>query len=100
MTILLLSLCLVVLAFALGSSLASFFGCVRDRRKTGESLNARSHCACGRQLKPTENIPVLGWLRTGGTAHCCGARLPAWMLLSEIALGMVFAIPVAFALFS
>ena len=94
-TLVILQIILTLLAFYLGASIASFLGVVIERVPKGESITGRSHCACGRQLKWYENIPVIGWLSTGGTAKCCGAKLPVWYLLFEIGLGLVVALPVA-----
>lgn len=91
---------LILLAFFLGASIASFTGVVIERVPKGESINGRSHCACGRQLKWYENIPVVGYLSIGGVAKCCGAKLPVWYVLFEIGLGLVFAAVAAFVLFS
>jgi leader peptidase (prepilin peptidase)/N-methyltransferase len=91
---------LILLAFFLGASIASFSGVVIERVPKGESINGRSHCACGRQLKWYENIPVVGYLSIGGVAKCCGAKLPVWYVLFEIGLGLVFAAVAAFVLFS
>lgn len=82
----------VILAFAFGSSWASFFGVVFERGKTGESINGRSHCACGRQLKWYENIPVIGWLKSLGKTKCCNGRIPIWYFLTELVAGLVFGI--------
>lgn len=90
---------LVGLGFIFGASIASFLGVVYDRHSTGESINDRSHCSCGRQLKNSENIPVLGWLRAKGTAACCGATLPVWMVISEVLLGVAVALPLTLLLF-
>ncbi len=68
----------------LGAVFASFLAVVAERVPRGESLGGRSHCVCGRMLKAGENIPVLGWLATGGRARCCGARLPVNYLLGEV----------------
>ena len=29
------------------------------------------------------NIPVISWLLQRGRADCCGARIPAWYVVSE-----------------
>lgn len=81
----------VVLAFAFGASWASFFGVVYERAGTGESINGRSHCACGRQLKWYENVPVFGWLLSGGKTRCCNKGIPAWYFLTELFAGIVCA---------
>ena len=67
-----------------GACLASF-GCVVVERAGIEGINGRSHCVCGRQLKAWENVPVFGWLRVGGVARCCGAKIPSWYVLAEVA---------------
>jgi prepilin signal peptidase PulO-like enzyme (type II secretory pathway) len=67
----------------LASSVASFLGVVVERLPRGERLGGRSHCACGRQLTVTENVPIFGWLRCRGRTSCCYATLPRWYVLSE-----------------
>lgn len=74
----------------LGGVLASFACVVVERVPRRQSLLGRSRCACGRALRPGENVPLLGWLRAGGTARCCGARIPGWYAASE-ALAMAAA---------
>lgn len=85
----------VFLAFLLGSSMASFIAAMVERLPTGESSNTPSHCACGRNLKPWENIPLIGWLSLRlshkGTTKCCGVKLPAWYFLMEAISGFLFA---------
>lgn len=85
------TLIFVFIAFCLGASIASFLGVVVERGRKGESILGRSHCACGRQLKNTENIPVIGWLKIGGKTKCCNTKLPVSYLLSELGLGLLFA---------
>lgn len=83
----------LVLCFAaLGASLASFGCVVYERGKKKESINGRSACACGRQLKWYENVPIIGWLRIGGVTKCCGVKLPKHYLVTEIVGFIVFAI--------
>lgn len=74
-----------VMGALLGGTIASFLGVVLERVPRGVSVNGRSRCACGRQLRWHENVPVLGWLRIRGTAPCCGARLPVGYLFGELA---------------
>lgn len=83
-----LSVFQVVLFGMLGASVSSFLSVVIERGKTGESINGRSHCACGRKLHWYENVPIIGWLRIGGVAKCCGAKLPVSYLMGEV-LGFV-----------
>lgn len=85
----------VLIAFALGSSMASFFGAMVERLPKGESTSTPSHCACGRNLKPWENVPVLGWLTLKitnyGKTKCCNSTLPKWYVLMEAITGFAFA---------
>lgn len=81
----------IFLVFMLGASIASFLGVVIERVPKGETILGTSHCACGRELKPYENIPVFGWLSIRGTAKCCGSKLPVWYLFFELGLGLLFA---------
>lgn len=79
------------IAFLLGSSIASFLGVAAERPLRGESLNGRSHCACGRKLKWHENIPVFGWLKALGKTKCCASRIPKRYVVSEFILGLFYA---------
>jgi prepilin signal peptidase PulO-like enzyme (type II secretory pathway) len=85
----------VFLAFLSGASMASFIAAMVERLPTGESPNTPSHCACGRNLKPWENVPLLGWLTLkvfhGGKTKCCDVELPAWYFLMEATSGFLFA---------
>lgn len=64
---------------------ASFLCVVLERRLVGETPTGRSHCVCGAQIPMTRNIPVVSWSLQRGKARCCGARIPAWYVLSEAA---------------
>lgn len=86
----------IILAFMLGSAFASFIGAMIERLPKGESPNTPSHCACGRNLKPWENVPLIGWLSlriaNRGYTRCCQTKLPAWYFLFEAITGFTFAI--------
>lgn len=91
---------LVTTGASLGAILASFFTVVGERSIRDESLEGRSHCRCGRQLLWRENIPIVGWLATGGVARCCRRTIPtryvAGEALSATAVGAatyLFAVP-------
>ncbi len=45
-----------------------------------------SHCpACGKPIRPWDNVPVLGWLVLRGKARCCGAPVsPRYPLVEAI----------------
>ena len=73
-----------LVAVVLAAGLISSFLCVvLERRLVGEAPTGRSHCVCGAPIPMTRNIPVVSWVLQGGTAHCCGARIPAWYVLAE-----------------
>lgn len=86
---------LVVLAFFLGASLASFGAVVVERTKRGESINGRSHCVCGRQLEWWENIPVVGWVSARGVTRCCQQKIPLHYVVTEVLVGALFAVAAA-----
>lgn len=75
----------VVFGVVFGAMFASFFCVVYERVPKHMTLQGRSYCVCGRQLKSIENIPVFGWLSSMGTARCCDARIPVSYFLAEIA---------------
>jgi leader peptidase (prepilin peptidase)/N-methyltransferase len=75
-----------------GAALASFGVLVFERTARGENWTTEpSRCACGRRLRPWENVPVVGWLAVGGRARCCGAALPAAYLVAELGTGLAWA---------
>lgn len=76
---------LSIYAGLFGAIFASFACVVAERVPKGVSINGRSQCVCGRTLKARENIPILGWLLSGGKARCCGARIPAHYFGAEVA---------------
>ena len=45
-----------------------------------------SHCpACGKPIRPWDNVPVLGWLLLRGKARCCGVAVsPRYPLVEAI----------------
>lgn len=88
-----------IIAFFLGAALASFMGVVFERGRKGESILGRSHCACGRLLKASENIPVIGWLKTHGIAPCCGSKLSPLYIICEALTGAVFGLTVGILFF-
>lgn len=67
----------------LGGALSSFLAVVAERVPRGETLSGRSRCVCGRQLSAWENIPVLGWLRSGGKSKCCRSKIPTHYVTCE-----------------
>ena len=82
-------------AIALGLVWGSFLNVVIHRSPRGMSVvSPPSHCpACGKPIRPADNIPVLGYLLLRGRARCCGARLsPRYPLVELIGGALSFAI--------
>ena len=74
---------LASMGFILGGVLASFLGVVIYRTPRGIGLGGRSTCACGRQLKVYENIPVIAWIAFKGQTRCCKERIPTYLFVYE-----------------
>jgi leader peptidase (prepilin peptidase)/N-methyltransferase len=70
----------------LGAITASFLCVCGERGAKGISIGGRSLCVCKRQLKWSENLPVIGWLKAGGRASCCNAEIPKFYVLTEVFL--------------
>ena len=85
-----MTILVVVYGFIIGAVIASFLGVVSERVPKKESINGRSHCQCGRQLKASENIPLIGWLLNRET-KCCQSKLPARYFWSELYLAGLYA---------
>ncbi|MDA1175174.1 MAG: prepilin peptidase [Chloroflexi bacterium] len=84
---------IVVFAFALGASVASFLNVVADRLPAGGSLvEPPSHCPVdGHVLKPYELVPVFSYLALRGKCRVCGSRIPARVPFVEFLGGVTFA---------
>jgi leader peptidase (prepilin peptidase) / N-methyltransferase len=85
-----------VFAFVLGLVLGSFVTAVAHRVPRGMPLvAARSQCpACGAQIVAYDNLPVVSWVMLRGQARCCGAPISPRYPLTELALGLLFALTV------
>ncbi len=83
----------IVFAFAFGACAGSFIHLVAWRMPEGLSvISPPSRCpVCGYRLPWYDNLPILGWLRLRGRCGACGVRIPARYVLSEIAMGLLFA---------
>jgi leader peptidase (prepilin peptidase)/N-methyltransferase len=86
----------VFFAFVLGLVAGSFVTAVAHRVPRGMPLLAsRSECpACGAQIAAYDNMPVFSWLLLRGRARCCGARISPRYPLTELGLGILFALTV------
>lgn len=66
-----------VVAILFGLLWGSFLNVVIYRVPREESVvRPGSHCpACGKPIRPWDNIPVFSWLILRGKARCCGAKV-------------------------
>lgn len=85
---------IVLIAFLGGLIIGSFVTAVAHRVPRGISLvGPRSQCpSCGAQIAAYDNVPVLSWVLLRGRARCCGARISPLYPLTELSVGMLFAI--------
>jgi leader peptidase (prepilin peptidase) / N-methyltransferase len=82
------------LIFALfGLVFGSFLTVVVYRVPRRQSIVApRSACpACGAEIRPRDNIPVLSYLLLRGRCRACGARISPRYLFLEVATALLFA---------
>jgi leader peptidase (prepilin peptidase) / N-methyltransferase len=87
---------IALFAFVLGLVIGSFVTAVAHRVPRGISIaESRSQCpSCGAQIAAYDNVPVLSWLLLGGRARCCGGRISPRYPLTELGLGVLFALTV------
>ena len=81
---------LLLYAILVGPCLGSFTAVFVERTKKKISLLGRSSCACGRELKISENIPIIGFLKIRGISTCCNSKIPKFYLMFEIYFGLFF----------
>jgi leader peptidase (prepilin peptidase) / N-methyltransferase len=84
------------LAFFGGLSAGSFVTVVAHRVPRGESIvRPRSRCSgCGTQIAAYDNVPVFSWLFLRGRCRGCGAGIGLRYPLTELALGLLYALTV------
>lgn len=87
----------VAAAFVLGTIIGSFVTVVAHRVPLGESVvTGRSRCpSCGAMVRARDNIPIVSWLVLRGRCRDCGQPIPARYPLTELAVGLLWAITVA-----
>jgi leader peptidase (prepilin peptidase)/N-methyltransferase len=79
----------VLFGTGVGAAVGSYWGVVADRGWAG-SISGRSRCdGCGRQLTWVDLVPVVSYLALRGRCRTCGARIPARLLLREVAAALV-----------
>lgn len=85
---------LAMLAFLWGLIVGSFVTAVAHRVPRGLSIvGPRSQCpSCGAQIAAYDNVPVFSWLLLRGRGRCCGSRIAPLYPLTELTVGVLFAI--------
>ena len=83
----------LVFMFAFGACAGSFIHVVAYRMPAGLSvISPPSRCpVCGFRLPWYQNMPIIGYLTLRGRCSACKAHIPVRYLLSELALGLLFA---------
>jgi leader peptidase (prepilin peptidase)/N-methyltransferase len=83
-----------VVAGLFGLFIGSFLNVVVYRVPRGLSIvRPASFCpACGTPVRPTDNVPVLGWLALGGKCRSCRSPISARYPLVEALTGGLFAL--------
>jgi len=87
----------VALAFLGGLVVGSFITVVAHRVPRGESIvGPRSRCpGCGATIAAYDNVPVFSWLLLRGRSRCCGEPISRRYPLTELALGVFYAVTTA-----
>jgi leader peptidase (prepilin peptidase)/N-methyltransferase len=83
----------VLFVFALGLAVGSFLNVLIARLPLGKTplWPSQSYCfACRRPLQFRDNLPVLGYLRTGGRCRQCGATFSSRYLWVEVSTAVAF----------
>lgn len=75
-----------------GACIGSFLNVVAYRMPRGMSVVWKpSHCPrCGRDIRPRDNVPVLGWLLLRGRCRDCGQPISPRYAVVEAVLGGAF----------
>ena len=81
-----------IIVFALGASIGSFINVVVYRIPAGLSLLfPPSRCPkCLNQLKPYDNVPVIGWISLKGRCRFCQTKISARYPVVEAVTGLIF----------
>jgi leader peptidase (prepilin peptidase)/N-methyltransferase len=76
----------------IGACIGSFLNVVAYRTPRGMSVVWKpSHCpSCGHDIRPRDNLPVLGWLLLRGRCRDCGAPISPRYAIVEAAMGAAF----------
>lgn len=85
-----------------GACIGSFLNVVAYRMPRGLSVVWKpSHCPkCGHDIRPRDNLPVLGWLLLRGRCRDCGEPISPRYAIVEAAMGLAFFVLAYAELFS
>ena len=88
---------LVAICVVFGLLIGSFLNVVAWRVPRAESIvTPGSRCpACGADIRPIDNVPVVSWLFLRGRCRDCGAGISVRYPLVELATGIVFGLVAA-----
>ena len=91
---------MIVLFFILGTILASFYVCLSLRLPNDISIvKGRSYCDnCHTTLKTLDLIPILSYIFLGGKCRYCKSKISIINIISELALGILFAFMIIISL--
>ncbi|MEO0491791.1 MAG: prepilin peptidase [Actinomycetota bacterium] len=82
---------LVILAIPFGLLAGGFATMLADRTLDDTPLGFGSRCPqCGASLSIVDTIPVLSWLRLGGSCRHCGASITVGYPIVEVATAVLF----------
>ena len=86
----------------IGACIGSFLNVVAYRMPLGLSVIWKpSHCPkCGHNIRPRDNLPVLGWLILRGRCRDCGEPISPRYAIVEAAMGTAFFVLAYVELFS
>lgn len=81
-----------VWVFFLGACVGSFLNVVVYRVPLGQSVVSHaSYCPkCGEGIRPSDNIPVIGWLRLQGACRSCQLPISSRYPIVEFTIGLLF----------
>ena len=84
----------VLFLLAAGMLVGSFVTVIAHRVPRGEQfVTGRSRCpSCDAQIAAYDNLPVVSWIALRGRCRACGARISARYPLTELGLGLLWAI--------
>jgi leader peptidase (prepilin peptidase) / N-methyltransferase len=85
---------ITAICFLGGAIIGSFVTVLAHRIPRGERWAAgRSRCpSCGAEVRARDNIPIVSWLALRGRCRSCGERISARYPLTEVGLGLLYAI--------